>query len=77
MRAMSCRGDLHFWQTTSKPKVFFRSCKAVQLVGHELGQRASAGLVGPLLLEGQQVSLDYLEKGSLLRLPARVHQAGT
>ena len=50
--------------------------KAVQLVGHELGQRASAGLVGPLLLEGQQVSLDYLEKGSLLGLPARVHQAG-
>jgi hypothetical protein len=28
------------------------------------------GLVGPLLLEGQQVLLDYLEERCFLRLPA-------
>jgi hypothetical protein len=33
-------------------------------------------LVGPLLLEGQQVLLQHLIKGSLLRLPARVDRAG-
>jgi hypothetical protein len=33
----------------------------VQLVQHELRQRATVGVVGPLLLEGQQVLLDYLE----------------
>jgi hypothetical protein len=33
---------------------------------------APAGLVGPLLLEGQKVLLQHLIKGSLVRLPARV-----
>jgi hypothetical protein len=29
----------------------------VQFIGHELGQRPTVGLVGPLLLEGQKVLL--------------------
>jgi hypothetical protein len=44
--------------------------EAVQLVGDELGQRASVGFVGPLLLEGQQVFLYESVQGSLLWLPA-------
>jgi hypothetical protein len=48
----------------------------VQLLRHELGQRASAGLVGPLLLQGQQMLLHHLEERSLLRLPARINRAG-
>jgi hypothetical protein len=43
--------------------------EVVQLVGHEAGQRPAVGLVGPLLLEGQQVLLDYLEKRCLLGFP--------
>jgi hypothetical protein len=35
------------------------------------GSVRPAGLVGPLLLEGQQVLLQHLVKDSLLRLPAR------
>jgi hypothetical protein len=42
--------------------------EGVQLAGHELGQRASAGLVGPLLLEGQQGSA----RGCLARNIARL-----
>jgi hypothetical protein len=48
----------------------------VQFIGHELGQGAPAGLVGPLLLEGEEVLLHHLEKGGLFRLPACVHRAG-
>jgi hypothetical protein len=48
----------------------------VQFLRHELRQRAPAGGVGPLLLEGQQVLLQHLIKGSLVRLPARVDRAG-
>jgi hypothetical protein len=48
----------------------------VLLVGHELRQRAPADLVGPLLLEGEEVLLHHLEKRSLLRLPARIGRAG-
>ena len=48
----------------------------VQLFGHELRQRAPAGLVGPLLLEGQQMLLQHLVERGFLRLPARVHRAG-
>ena len=44
--------------------------KLVQLLRHKLRQRAPAGLVGPLLLEGQQVLLQHLVKRGLLRLPA-------
>jgi len=40
----------------------------VQFLRHKFRQRAPAGLVGPLLLEGQQVLLQHLIKGSLLRL---------
>ena len=47
----------------------------VQLAGHELGQRAPAGLVGPLLLEGQQMLLHHTAKRSLLGLPARIHRS--
>jgi len=47
----------------------------VQLVCHKLGQRLAAGLVGPLLLEGQKVLLQHLVEGSLFRLPARVDRA--
>ena len=38
--------------------------------------RAAVGLVSPLLLEGQQVLLDYLEKRRLLRLPPRIGVPG-
>ena len=48
----------------------------VQFIGHELRQGAPAGLVGPLLLEGQQVLLHNLVERGLFRLPARVHRAG-
>ncbi len=48
----------------------------VQFLRHELRQRAPAGGVRPLLLEGQQVLLQHLIKGSLVRLPARVDRAG-
>ena len=44
--------------------------EVVQLVGHETGQRATVGLVGPLLLEGQKVLLQHLVEDSLLGLPA-------
>jgi hypothetical protein len=44
----------------------------MQLVGHELGQRVPAGLVGPLLLEGQQVFPEYAIERGLFRLPARI-----
>jgi hypothetical protein len=47
----------------------------VQFIRHELRQRAPVGGVGPLLLEGQQVLLQHLVKGSLLRLPARINRA--
>jgi hypothetical protein len=42
----------------------------VQFFSYERGQRLAAGVVGPLLLEGQQVLLQHLVKGSFLRLPA-------
>ena len=42
----------------------------VQFFRYELGQRPPVGLVGPLLLEGQQVLLHHLVKRSLFRLPA-------
>jgi hypothetical protein len=42
----------------------------VQFFSYELRQRSAAGLVGPLLLEGQQVFLRHLVERSLLRLPA-------
>src|SRR5450759_897745 len=48
----------------------------VQLRGHELGQGAPAGLVGPLLLEGQQMLLHHLVERGVFGLPARVHRAG-
>jgi hypothetical protein len=41
----------------------------VQFFRDERRQRPTAGLVGPLLLEGQQVLLQHLIDGSLLRLP--------
>ena len=44
--------------------------ESVQLVGHEAGQCPAIGLVGPLLLEGQQMFLHDPVQGSLLRLPA-------
>jgi hypothetical protein len=44
----------------------------VQLICHKLRQRATIGLVGPLLLEGQKVLLQHLVKGSIFRLPARI-----
>jgi hypothetical protein len=47
----------------------------VQLVGHEAGQRVTAGLVGPALLEGQQVLLHHLVKDSVFRLPARIDRS--
>ena len=37
--------------------------------------RPAVRLVGPLLLEGQQVLLDHLEKRRLFRLPARVNRS--
>jgi hypothetical protein len=49
--------------------------EAVKFLGHELRQCATAGLVGPLLLEGEKMLLHHLEKSSLLRLPARVDLA--
>jgi hypothetical protein len=48
----------------------------VQFLGDEAGQRAAVGLVGPLLLEGEQVLLQHLEKGGLFRLPAGIGVAG-
>ena len=50
--------------------------EVVQLVGHEAGQGPAIGLVGPLLLEGQQVLLDYLEKRCFLGFPPRVRVPG-
>jgi hypothetical protein len=44
----------------------------MQFLRHEFRQGASTGIVGPLLLEGQQVLLRHLVEGSLLRLPARI-----
>jgi hypothetical protein len=43
--------------------------KPVQFLGHEPRQRAPADLVSPLLLEGQQVLLQYLAKRRLFGLP--------
>ena len=50
--------------------------KFFDVVGHEAGQRAAVGLVGPLLLEGEKVLLQHLVKRSFLRLPAGVGVAG-
>jgi hypothetical protein len=47
----------------------------VQLIGHELGQRPP-GSVSPLSLEGEQMLLYYLVKGSLFRLPPDIGWAG-
>jgi len=46
--------------------------RLLQFFSYELRQRPPAGLVGPLLLEGQQVFLQHLVERSLLRLPARI-----
>jgi len=48
----------------------------VKLVEHELRQRAAAGFIRPLLLEGQQVPLHNLIEDRLPWLPARPHRAG-
>jgi hypothetical protein len=46
------------------------------LAGHEAGQGPAVERVGPLLLEGQQVLLDYLEQRRPLGLPSRVRVPG-
>jgi hypothetical protein len=57
MRAMRRGGLLQRGQVVSIWKV-------VQLSGHEAGQRATFGLLRPLLLEGQKVVLQNLAKRS-------------
>jgi hypothetical protein len=44
----------------------------VQLIQHEFRQCPAVSLVGPLLLEGQQVLLEQLIKRCLFRLPPRI-----
>jgi len=47
----------------------------MQLVEDKLRQSAPAGIVSPLLLEGQQVLLHHTVKRDLFRLPPQVGRA--